>query len=280
MSSRLGSVCTSLLGPNCRISRLGFLGSVALAAVALLAGCFPQNAARVAAPASNSVFSTVTGSGNLVTRQVDMQDFTEVEVGSAFKVDITRSDNFGVTVTADDNLIDIVDVAKSGQTLRVGLRSGSYNNATYRASVRMPDLRRLQITGASTVTFSGFMSRGLDLGLSGASQVTGRLEGGQLNLAALEASTATLGGSADGVALTASGASQASLGDLPARTRSGQPQGGQHRHCERRRQAGRGPPKRFEPLLPSATHLSATSRPWRALLCDTDRKSRSRIARP
>ena len=147
-----------------------------------------------------------------------MQDFTEVEVGSAFKVGITRSDNFGVTVTADDNLIDIVDVAKSGQTLRVGLRSGSYNNATYRASVRMPDLRRLQITGASTVTFSGFMSRSLDLGLSGASQVTGRLEGGQLNLAALEASTATLGGSTDGVALTASGASQASLGDLPART--------------------------------------------------------------
>ena len=202
----------------------GVAANILVAAAAFLfffafsTACSPDVATSVPVANGSSTNLGVTGSGTLVTRDFAVSDFSEVEVGNAFKVDITRGDSFTVMVTADDNVIDMVDVTKSGQTLRIGLKSGSYNHATYRGSVGMPDLRRLQMADASVGTLTGFTPRRLDLGLSGASQVTGRLEGGQINMAAREASTVTLGGSADDVALTASGASRANLGDLSAGT--------------------------------------------------------------
>jgi hypothetical protein len=218
MSSRSGESWDGKPTPRRGLLILMLFGSVVVAATALLGGCHSQNAARGAAPTSQSTFSAVTGSGNLITRQVDARDFTEVEVEGAFKVDITQNDAFSVTVTADDNVVDLVNVEKQGQTLRIGLKSGSYHSATYRANVGMPDLRRLHISGASSCTFTGLKPRTLDVGLSGASHLTGRVQAGQIKLVASEASTAILGGSADDLTVTASGASQASLGDLSART--------------------------------------------------------------
>ena len=194
------------------------VAAVAFLAVSLAAGCSPNVVTSVPVTGGGSSGVGVTGSGRLVTKQISVSDFGELEVGSAFKVDITRSDSFSVVVTADDNLMDMVDVTQSGQTLRIGLKPSSCNNAAYRASISMPDLRRLQLAGASAGTLKGFRPRTLDLGLLGASQLTGRLDGGQVRLAAQEASTVTLGGSADSVVLTASGASHANLGDLSAST--------------------------------------------------------------
>ncbi len=194
------------------------LAAVVFLAVSFSTGCSPNAASSVPVASSGSTNLGVAGSGALVTKDLSVRDFSEVEVDSSFKVEITRSESFAVAVTADDNVIDMVDVTQSGQTLRIGLKPGSYNNATYRASISMPDLKRLEMAGASIGTLTGFRPRVLDLDLSGASQLTGRLEGGQINLAVREASLANLGGSADVVALTASGASHASLGDLAAST--------------------------------------------------------------
>lgn len=194
------------------------VAAVAFLAVSLAAGCSPNAVTSVPVTGGGSTGAGVTGSGKLVTKQISVSDFSELEVGSAFKVDITRSDSFSAVVTADDNVIDMVEVTQSGQTLRIGLKSGSYNHATYRASVGMPDFQRLQMADASVGMLTGFRPRTLDLGLLGASQLTGRLDGGQVRLAAQEASTVTLGGSADSVVLTASGASHANLGDLSANT--------------------------------------------------------------
>lgn len=190
------------------------VAAVAFLILTLSTACYPNAVTSVPVNTGNSTSLGVTGSGRLVTRDYAVSDFTEVEVGSAFTVEITRSDSFAVNVTADDNVIDMVGVTKTGQTLKIGLKPGSCHHATYRATIGMPDLRRLQIAEASVGTFTGFTPRTLDLGLSGASQLTGRLDGRQINLAVREASTATLGGSADDLALTASGASHANLGDL------------------------------------------------------------------
>ncbi len=154
------------------------------------------------------------GSGNLVTRQVEESDFTAVEAGSALKVDLAQSATYGVSVTADDNVIDYVEVSKVGTALRLGMKSGSYNNATIRVLVTMPDLKSIRFSGASKGTMVGFKPQSLEARLSGASQLTGRLEAGSLDLSVAEASNLNLGGSADSLKLSGSGSSQTSLGDL------------------------------------------------------------------
>ena len=60
----------------------------------------------------------VKGSENLATEEFNFSDFIRVEVGSAFKVEVVRSDSYHVSITADDNLFDdYIRVSKAGATV-------------------------------------------------------------------------------------------------------------------------------------------------------------------
>lgn len=180
-----------------------------------------------------------TGSGNLVTEEMDFRGFTRVEASHAFEVEISRSSLYSVSITADDNLFSDIEVFVSDETLKIRLKSGrSYVSATLEARITMPELRRLQLSGASRGTVSGFSSSGLSsfledfrIELSGASslQMVGisagdarfdiseasRLSG---NITAADArfdisgaSSVELVGSADDIIINVSGASNAEL---------------------------------------------------------------------
>lgn len=198
------------------------LGLCGLLAVVLLPGCL----------------GLVTGSGELDTRQFDYSGFTRVEVGHAFDAEITQSDSFSISITADDNLFDYIVVTKSGSTLKIDLRAGnSYLNVTKEARVTMPGLERLSLSGATRGTISGFSSTGdfnvslsgassLDMAdiaagnvnfdISGASRVTGDITaGGDADIELSGASRVTLAGSAGDLRLDASGGSNAELDSFP-----------------------------------------------------------------
>ncbi len=115
----------------------------------------------------------VTGSGNLVTEQMDFIDFTRVEVGYAFEVEVTQSSSYSVSITADDNLFDFIQVSKTGETLKIRLQSGyDYQSVTRRAKIAMPELRGLGLSGATQGAVIGFSStEDFKLDLSGASRL-------------------------------------------------------------------------------------------------------------
>lgn len=48
----------------------------------------------------------VRGSGNLVTRDFELTDFTSVRLFGAFDAEITRSDTYSVSLRVDDNILD------------------------------------------------------------------------------------------------------------------------------------------------------------------------------
>ena len=101
----------------------------------------------------------VTGSGNLETRQFNYSDFTEVEVSSAFEFEIARSDSYDVSITADDNLSEYIQVSQAGKTLKIDIETVSLQwPVTLKAEVTMPQLRRLELSGATRGTVSGFSS--------------------------------------------------------------------------------------------------------------------------
>ena len=60
-------------------------------------------------------------SGDEITEEKDFTDFTSVDVGSAFEVDISQADSFSVIITADESLFEYVEVSKSGRTLKIYL---------------------------------------------------------------------------------------------------------------------------------------------------------------
>jgi predicted nucleic acid-binding Zn ribbon protein len=129
-------------------------------------------------------FTRVVGSGNLRTQEEAFSDFMIVDVGSGFKVNITQASSYSVSITADDNLFDYIQVTKTSNTLTIRLESGvSFQTSTLKAEITMPDLDQVQFSGGVTGTATGFvMSHDFKAELSGGSILT--MDGEANNLTA------------------------------------------------------------------------------------------------
>jgi hypothetical protein len=159
----------------------------------------------------------IQGSGNVVTQDFDFTGFDEVEVSNAVTAEITQGGIFGVAVRIDDNLVEHLQVTKEGSTLRIRLKPGIVPlNATVEAEVTMPELVRLDVSGASQCTITGFSStKALSVDVSGASGLMGGIEAGDARFDISGASHATLSGSAQDVTIDVSGASSLDLSAFP-----------------------------------------------------------------
>jgi hypothetical protein len=209
----------------------------------VLAACFVSLAWACAGPGA-----FVSGSGTPATKDYDYTGFARLDVSNAFSVDVTRGQAFRVSVTVDDNLTQFLEVRLDGNTLRVALQSGnSYTGTHLKATLTLPELTYVNLSGAADVRLHGFDSdRPLELRLSGASTLDlGTLRAGdatlQLSGAARVTGTATvaagdfqlsggsrasLRGSAGSVSFDASGGSNLDLAGLTVGTLKAQMSGG------------------------------------------------------
>lgn len=182
----------------------------------------------------------ITGSGEIATWDMDYTDFNRIEVGSAFDVTVARADSYAVRITIDKKLYEYLKIDQRGDTLRIGLKPNYiYNETTQQAVINLPDLHRLELSGASKAVVSGFSvshsldfelsgASRMDLGhtiagnsgfvLSGASKVNGSIEMDDGNFNLSGASTLELQGSADDVTIEASGASDVKLPEFTVTT--------------------------------------------------------------
>jgi len=124
---------------------------------------------------------------------MDYSGFKELDISHAFRVHLIQSDSFQVSITADDNVWDMVQVSKSGNMLRLGLEDEplSVQGMTLEAEIHMPTLERADLSGAGRLT--GAMDTGdVRFDVSGASRL--QLEGraGDLRLDASGASDVDL----------------------------------------------------------------------------------------
>ncbi len=155
----------------------------------------------------------IEGSGRKATKTVDVKDFTVIKIEHTLQADVTRADAFQVRLTADDNILDRIEVVREGSTLRIGLARGSYRlQESPRASITLPILDEIDLSGASRATIQGFASdRPFHARTSGASTLEGSIRAGDIDFDISGASTLKLGGSARGARMLASGASKLEL---------------------------------------------------------------------
>ena len=127
-------------------------------------------------------FGTVVGSGNLVTKEEFITDFTSVDAGNGFDVEISQSSSYSVLITADDNILDNIDVSKSGDTLKVGIDWGvSFDSVTLKIKIEMPEIQSLELSGGSQGKMEEISSTDpITVNLSGGSQLVGFGEAGDL----------------------------------------------------------------------------------------------------
>lgn len=177
----------------------------------------------------------VTGSQDMSTWEYEFADFTNINASSAFTISVSRSDSYSVSITANENLLDYLDVRQVGKTLYIGLKRASYTNISHEATITLPQLLRLGLSSASKGSVSGFSSLsqleldvsgassltieavtagGTECNTSGASRVSGAMETGDCDFNLSGASTVELTGSGGDAHIGASGASSVKLANF------------------------------------------------------------------
>jgi len=176
----------------------------------------------------------VSGSGEIISLEYDLSDFSEIEISSAFEFEITQSSGYSVIITSYENLFDYFDVETDGDTLNVGMKFGSFTTSNPVVKITLPHLESLVISGAchgkckgisSTddlyIEESGASSLDIDaavddcnIEISGASNIKGTLSADDLDIEISGASRAELSGEISELELDVSGASTADLEDL------------------------------------------------------------------
>jgi Holliday junction resolvase len=161
----------------------------------------------------------VEGSGNLTTKTFDFSDFIRVEAANGIQLEISYSSTYNIEITADDNVIEYIEVSKSGNTLRVKpKRNTAFRSATMIAKVAMPHLLQLDLSGGSEAYITEFHSSDdLSVKLSGGSHINGFITPSDITVANANfdlsgGSHVRLTGSADGgVSIYCSGGSHVNL---------------------------------------------------------------------
>lgn len=181
--------------------------------------CLIMIGVLVAGCVSLPSITTIRGTGRAETKNFDLAGFTRLDISSAFTADVTQSAAYKVEVTVDENLMDRLDVRMSGDTLHIGLKTGTsiIGSAILKAVVTMPELAGLELSGATRTTIAGFDSgKSLNVNVSGASTLKGDIVCGDARFEISGASRAELDGAAQNLRVNVSGASTAALEGLPA----------------------------------------------------------------
>jgi RNA polymerase sigma factor (sigma-70 family) len=184
-------------------------------------------------PAASSLEADkkIVGSGKLETKMFDVADFSAVSATSAFTVELTKGDKYGVSVTADDNLFEVIKVEKKDTALHVFMTDNTAieTKNPMRVVIAMPALKSVEMSGACNCTLKGFDVKGEFVAkLNGASSISGSIKAESVKLQLSGASKVQLEGSAKNGTVRCSGASSVKLKDFSLDSANVQLSGASH----------------------------------------------------
>lgn len=177
----------------------------------------------------------VKGSGVLKTEEFAFDDFSAIAIDGPFEVDINYADSYSISVTADDNIFENLEINKEEGTFNLRLAGAQYVNITAKAVITVPHLRSLKLDSTAECSFKDYNSRAglvfeisgassLDLddiaagdvkfNVSGASEIAGEITAGDVEFNIDGASNGEVEGTASNLKCNIDGASQLGLGDF------------------------------------------------------------------
>jgi hypothetical protein len=150
-------------------------------------------AAALVAPLAAA--ETIVGSGRLVTETREVASFTGISLGISGHVELAQGDKEGLTVTADDNVLPLIETVVERNRLLIRWRDRKGNNSLRmkdgpRFAVSVRSLESIAVGGSGDVRAAALKAGNLKVSIGGSGNV--QLAG----LAAAEVSV-DIGGSGD-----------------------------------------------------------------------------------
>lgn len=156
------------------------------------------------------------GSGKLTTESFDYSAFSMIEAEDGFALTIKQSTSYKIEITTDDNIIEYVDISRTGGTLKIGLSGGSISPTTLKAEISMPGIEGINLSGGARATITGFNSNeSFSVTLTGGSILTGDIVSGDTGFGISGGSMVTLTGSGRDLMVRSSDGSELTLDEFP-----------------------------------------------------------------
>ena len=99
-----------------------------------------------------SPHETIYGSGNVVTDEREIEDFTGLKVTSGIDVIIRQGSDISLELEADDNLHDVIKTEVVDNTLRIYTKKNIRKAKSKKIYLEYRDLNTIRISSAGDVT--------------------------------------------------------------------------------------------------------------------------------
>ena len=167
---------------------------------------------------NGAALAQVKGNGNLQTQDRKVSNFNGVRVSGGFAVEIKQGNNAGVTIEAEENLMDNIRTEVKNNVLHIYTEGSINTRKGLKAYVTVKELNRINISGGvKIVGLSKFKADDFQLNMSGGSNVKLDIEAKKIFSDMSGASKVTLTGRADELKLEMSGASSVNTQELVAK---------------------------------------------------------------
>jgi hypothetical protein len=114
----------------------------------------------------------VRGSGVATTVDRKVDGFDRIEISLGADLDITVGPEFRVTMTCDDNLVDLITTRVRGRTLEIDSRGSFSTRENIKLEITLPKLTGLSVDGSGRMTINKLSGDDFTLDISGSADVT------------------------------------------------------------------------------------------------------------
>lgn len=153
------------------LSQRALLGGIGFVAFLMIVGAVWSRVTMTTGPQISGERSKLTPA---------LADFAGVEASGRWDLTLARGDTWRVDLDVPVELVDRIEARVEDGRLVLGLKDGSWfggcgdsDRCRMSASITLPALREIGLSGATTVDFAGFDGERLAIETSGASEIDG-----------------------------------------------------------------------------------------------------------
>jgi hypothetical protein len=163
--------------------------------------------------ACSSPFSLggLKGSGNVITKDVDVSGFEKISLSGKGNLIIEQGNSERLRIEAEDNIMEIIETEVRGNTLYISYKKTSWFASIFRPTkdinfnIKLKDLISLKISGSGTAKMEYLETEDMNINVSGSGKIDMNIEADNLKSKISGSGTFNLSGEVDSQELTISG---------------------------------------------------------------------------
>jgi hypothetical protein len=117
-------------------------------------------------------FRCVHGSGNMVSQDRKVGDFTRISIAGGYKVTLKQDSTYGIRITGDDNLLKYIKTELQGDKLKIYSKKNFCSRGPMLITIGIGNLSELKASGGIEIDSDGqIKANDIAFDLSGATKI-------------------------------------------------------------------------------------------------------------